>query len=194
MTEIVHRIDVDTLHRDKTTTLGLNDIVRVRLEFENPLAFDPYALNRETGSFVLVQDRSQQAIRSTTSSQLVYQTVVIRSGVNECVKTIGAESKHELTFRDCWRLGHYLKAPPSRGEEGGHPSRANPTSPAKETRLFCLPARLGFDRSRNSHSRFVARANAGARFTSPDNTSKLPPTPWQTRTFSFGPCSRSQSS
>ena len=58
VTEIVHRIDVDTLHREQVQRLGLNDIARVRVQLASPIFFDRYQLNRETGSFVLVHPHS----------------------------------------------------------------------------------------------------------------------------------------
>jgi bifunctional enzyme CysN/CysC len=51
---VVYRIDVDTLHRERVETLGLNDIGRVEVATGEPLFFDPYARNRQTGSFILV--------------------------------------------------------------------------------------------------------------------------------------------
>jgi bifunctional enzyme CysN/CysC/sulfate adenylyltransferase subunit 1 len=53
--EIAYRLDVNTLHRDLAADgLGLNEIGRVRLRTTAPLLADPYAKNRETGSFILV--------------------------------------------------------------------------------------------------------------------------------------------
>jgi bifunctional enzyme CysN/CysC len=54
VSRVVYRIDVDTLHREAADTLGLNDIGRVEITASAPLFFDPYQLNRATGSFILV--------------------------------------------------------------------------------------------------------------------------------------------
>lgn len=54
ITELNYRIDVDTLHREAAKTLQLNEIGRVKLTTTQPLFFDPYALNRMTGSFILI--------------------------------------------------------------------------------------------------------------------------------------------
>jgi bifunctional enzyme CysN/CysC len=57
VTELVHRLDVNTLEQDEEPTeLGLNGIGRVRLRVSSPLAVDAYAVNRITGSFILVDD------------------------------------------------------------------------------------------------------------------------------------------
>lgn len=57
-----HAIDVDTLHRREATTLALNDIGRVEILTANPLFFDPYAANRATGSFILIDPRSNRTV------------------------------------------------------------------------------------------------------------------------------------
>lgn len=51
---IEYRVNVDTLHRDRTDTLGLNEIGRVELVCSAPLCVDSYRVNAATGSFVLV--------------------------------------------------------------------------------------------------------------------------------------------
>jgi bifunctional enzyme CysN/CysC len=63
VSEVVHRIDVDTLHRDESAdSLGLNDIGRVRLRTSSPLLFDPYDRNRRTGSFILIDESTNATV------------------------------------------------------------------------------------------------------------------------------------
>jgi bifunctional enzyme CysN/CysC len=58
-----YRIDVNTLHRDTTRTeLELNDIGRVTLRLNTPLAFDTYSRNRTTGSFILVDEATNDTV------------------------------------------------------------------------------------------------------------------------------------
>jgi bifunctional enzyme CysN/CysC len=58
-----YRIDVNTLHRDvEAPELGLNDIGRVTLRLSAPLAFDTYTRNRATGSFVLIDDTTNDTV------------------------------------------------------------------------------------------------------------------------------------
>jgi len=53
--DLRYRLDVDTLHRDlDADTLEVNDIGRIRIHTTSPLFFDEYRLNRNTGSFILV--------------------------------------------------------------------------------------------------------------------------------------------
>jgi sulfate adenylyltransferase large subunit len=55
--DIQYRLDVNTLHRDPDAgELGLNEIGRVQLRTTTPLLCDPYGKNRDTGSFILIDE------------------------------------------------------------------------------------------------------------------------------------------
>ena len=60
VSSIHHRVDVNSLEHLPAEALGLNDIARCSLTSDRALLFDPYATNRQTGSFVLV-DRMDNA-------------------------------------------------------------------------------------------------------------------------------------
>ena len=61
--ELVHRIDVDTLHRDEAATeLELNEIGRIRLRTSAPVGFDPYRRSRTTGSFILIDEATNETL------------------------------------------------------------------------------------------------------------------------------------
>ena len=49
-----HKINVNTLERIAARQLELNEIGRVQLRLDQPLAFDSYADNRDTGGFILI--------------------------------------------------------------------------------------------------------------------------------------------
>ncbi|TAM89251.1 MAG: adenylyl-sulfate kinase, partial [Jatrophihabitans sp.] len=58
-----YRLDVNTLHRDENApALTLNEIGRVRLRTQQPLLFDPYRRNRNTGSFILVDETTNNTV------------------------------------------------------------------------------------------------------------------------------------
>ncbi|MBB1151701.1 adenylyl-sulfate kinase [Amycolatopsis dendrobii] len=58
-----YRLDVTTLHRDEAAeSLSLNEIGRIRLRTRQPLLFDPYARNRPTGGFLLVDEHSGDTV------------------------------------------------------------------------------------------------------------------------------------
>ncbi len=60
--ELNYRIDVDTMHREATDTLRLNEIGRVQLVTTQPLYYDRYALNRATGSFILIDPATNNTV------------------------------------------------------------------------------------------------------------------------------------
>jgi bifunctional enzyme CysN/CysC len=62
VSHIDYRVDVDTLHREKTGALGLNDIGRVEITTGHPLFFDSYRVNSATGSFVLVDPQTNVTV------------------------------------------------------------------------------------------------------------------------------------
>jgi bifunctional enzyme CysN/CysC len=56
-------LDVHTLERDAPVSqLSLNDIGRVRLRTSTPLVLDPYKANRRTGSFILIDEASNETV------------------------------------------------------------------------------------------------------------------------------------
>jgi bifunctional enzyme CysN/CysC len=61
--EVVYRIDVNTLHRDEEAeALQLNEIGRLRLRLSSPLFVDEYRRNRMTGSFILIDESTNDTV------------------------------------------------------------------------------------------------------------------------------------
>jgi sulfate adenylyltransferase large subunit len=61
--ELYDSVDVHTLERaGAPRELGLNDIGRARLRTSAPLAFDPYRGNRRTGSFILIDETTNETV------------------------------------------------------------------------------------------------------------------------------------
>jgi bifunctional enzyme CysN/CysC len=54
VTHIKHRIDVDTLAEAAARTLRLNDLGRVNIATDQPVAFDAFADNRQTGGLIVI--------------------------------------------------------------------------------------------------------------------------------------------
>jgi bifunctional enzyme CysN/CysC len=54
VSELKHRVDVDSFQQFAAKTLTLNDIGFGNLSLAEPIAFDPYERNRTTGSFILI--------------------------------------------------------------------------------------------------------------------------------------------
>jgi len=60
--QIRHRVNVNTLEQVQATQLNMNDIASVDFEAHVPLFFDPYASNRTTGSFILIDAISNATV------------------------------------------------------------------------------------------------------------------------------------
>lgn len=54
ITEVKHKVDVNTLEHLPAKTLKLNEIAVCNLNLDQPIAFDPYKENHDTGGFILI--------------------------------------------------------------------------------------------------------------------------------------------
>lgn len=54
VTTLRYRIDVNSLHREPTPSLALNEIGRCQLELDTPIVLDGYRRNQHTGSFIII--------------------------------------------------------------------------------------------------------------------------------------------
>ncbi len=62
VTELKHKIHVNTLEHMSGKTLELNEVGYCNLNLAQPIAFDSYADNRRTGAFILIDKRSNATI------------------------------------------------------------------------------------------------------------------------------------
>jgi sulfate adenylyltransferase subunit 1 (EFTu-like GTPase family) len=61
--ELEYRVDVSTLAHDHDAgELALNEIGSVRLRCSSPLVVDPYTSNRTTGSFILIDESTNDTV------------------------------------------------------------------------------------------------------------------------------------
>jgi bifunctional enzyme CysN/CysC len=62
-TEIVHRLDINSLDRDtEALELAVNDVGRIRLSLAEPIFADSYRDNRATGSAILVDETTNATV------------------------------------------------------------------------------------------------------------------------------------
>ncbi len=54
ISELKHKVDVNTLDHFAAKTLQLNEVGYLNISTSQPIAFDPYRENRDTGAFILV--------------------------------------------------------------------------------------------------------------------------------------------
>jgi bifunctional enzyme CysN/CysC len=57
-----HRINIDTLEHTAAERLELNDIGVCELELDQPIVFEPYAVSRELGGFILIDRLSNATV------------------------------------------------------------------------------------------------------------------------------------
>lgn len=55
--EVKYKMDINSLHRiTENVSIGMNDVGRITLRTTAPLCFDAYTKNRETGSFIIIEE------------------------------------------------------------------------------------------------------------------------------------------
>jgi bifunctional enzyme CysN/CysC len=62
ITDLNHRLDVNTLSKLAAKTLDLNDVGVCNVSVARPIAFDPYSGNWSTGAFILIDRYSNQTV------------------------------------------------------------------------------------------------------------------------------------
>src|SRR6266849_1512653 len=101
---IRHRVNVNTLEQEHATQLNMNDIASVEFEAHVPLFFDPYASNRATGSFILIDAISNATVGAgMIQDDLPDRQKLERAGLASlevAEKRVSAQERYE-------RHGHY---------------------------------------------------------------------------------------
>lgn len=62
ITDLKHKVDVNTFSHDAGKTLGLNEVGVCNLALSQPIAFDAYNDNRSTGSFVIIDRHTNETV------------------------------------------------------------------------------------------------------------------------------------
>ncbi|MGC1466336.1 MAG: sulfate adenylyltransferase subunit CysN, partial [Pseudolabrys sp.] len=62
VTDLRHRIDVDTLSKLAAKTLALNEVGVCNIAAAAPVVFDPYTENRDTGAFILIDRYTNETV------------------------------------------------------------------------------------------------------------------------------------
>ncbi|MDZ4845152.1 MAG: sulfate adenylyltransferase subunit CysN [Chitinophagales bacterium] len=61
--EIKYKLNINTLHRnEQDLTIGLNDIGRISIRTTQPLFYDSYRRNRNTGSLIIVDEGTNETV------------------------------------------------------------------------------------------------------------------------------------
>ncbi|MCM2279780.1 MAG: sulfate adenylyltransferase subunit CysN [Oligoflexia bacterium] len=92
-TEIRHEINVNTLERTAAKTLNLNAIGICNLNTDRAIAFDPYAENRETGGFIVIDRLSCHTVGAGLLNFALRRASNIHLQPTEVTKTARAALK-----------------------------------------------------------------------------------------------------
>ena len=61
--EVIYKIDINTLNREpENVDLTMNDICKVKIRTTKPLLLDAYRENRTTGSFILIDENTNETV------------------------------------------------------------------------------------------------------------------------------------
>lgn len=61
--EVIYKIDINTLNRmPENVEFGMNDICKIKIRTTKPLLVDAYRENRTTGSFILVDENTNETV------------------------------------------------------------------------------------------------------------------------------------
>lgn len=93
LSRVVDTLDIDSLQRAPSTELALNTISRVEIETAAPVAFDPYAENRGTGAFILID----RATLGTAAAGMAVESVGPARDVHRHAETVAPALRAELT-------------------------------------------------------------------------------------------------
>jgi sulfate adenylyltransferase subunit 1 len=125
--QIRHRVDINTLEHVPAKKLDMNDIAAVDVKTTLPLFFDPYRVNRTTGSFIVIDPLTNATVGAG----------IIERAIEE--RHHGSQRRHSTREERLLRFGHpsgavWLKGRPHVAEllerrlfdEGWHVQLAGP--------------------------------------------------------------------
>ncbi len=92
ITDLKHRIDVNSLDHVAAKTLALNEIGVCNLATSLPIAFDPYRDNHDTGAFILID----RATNATAGAGLIDFPLRRATNIHRQVLTVTKEARAEL--------------------------------------------------------------------------------------------------
>jgi bifunctional enzyme CysN/CysC len=103
ITALDYRLDVNTLHRDKTATaLKLNELGRISLRTQVPLLLDEYTRNASTGSFILIDPDTN----GTVAAGMVLRDVSAQAASPNTVRHSSLVTvEHRPRGRTVWLTG-----------------------------------------------------------------------------------------
>jgi len=101
--QILHRVNVNTFEQEQASELNMNEIACVEFEAHVPVFFDPYASNRATGSFILIDAVSN----ATVGAGMMQADLHDRQGPEGPQLTSAEIAQNRISLEErCERHGH----------------------------------------------------------------------------------------
>lgn len=87
----IHGTDPETLTPRPTDKVQLNDVARIQLDARAPLFFDPYASNRATGSFIVIDRVTNDTV---AAGMIIGKSTPLRRGTQQARVVVTDEERH----------------------------------------------------------------------------------------------------
>jgi bifunctional enzyme CysN/CysC len=104
ITEIKHRLDINTGARLAAKTLGLNEIATVNVSFDRAVPFAPYRENKRLGAFIVIDKLTNETVGAGIIHFALRRAVNVHWQALEVTKVARAEIKHQQA-RCLWFTG-----------------------------------------------------------------------------------------
>jgi bifunctional enzyme CysN/CysC len=104
ITQIKHRLDINSGARLAAKTLGLNEIARVNVSFDRAVPFVPYAENKRLGAFIVIDKLTNETVGAGLIRFALRRSVNVHWQALEVTKAARAEMKHQQA-RCFWFTG-----------------------------------------------------------------------------------------
>ena len=104
ITDIKHRLDVNSGARLAAKTLGLNEIGTVNIGFDRLVPFAPYADNKRLGAFIVIDKLTNETVGAGMIHFALRRAVNVHWQALEVTKVVRAEMKHQRA-RCLWFTG-----------------------------------------------------------------------------------------
>lgn len=94
--KIYYRLNIENLHREEASVLNFNEIGKVCLKSQKPLMFDPYVKNKNTGSFIVIDELTKNTVGAG---------VIIERSENHTEKNASSNKKQNKEGAIVWLTG-----------------------------------------------------------------------------------------
>src|SRR5439155_7765912 len=95
ITQIKHRLDINSGARLAAKTLGLNEIARVNVSFDRAVPFVPYAENKRLGAFIVIDKLTNETVGAGLIRFALRRSVNVHWQALEVTNVARAEVKHQ---------------------------------------------------------------------------------------------------